>query len=148
MITARLFPRCPRHARPARHGVGVNRRGAALVEIMAAMSVMVIALTGVAGMTVHAGRRASTLASTAGRTAVQTQVVDQLMVVPYNQLPSKAGCTSITTLPYPHRRCVTVTDVSFRRRQVTVAFTPSNRLSKPDTLVFERTRGVSSSPLD
>jgi hypothetical protein len=115
---------------------------------MVAMSVMVIALTGVAGMTVHAGRRASTVASTAGRTAVQTRIVDQLMVVPYNVLPSKAGCTTSTTLPYPHRRCVTVTDVSFRRRQVTVAFLPSNRLLKPDTLVFERTRGVSSSPLN
>jgi len=125
-----------------------NRRGAALVEIMIAMTVMVIALTGVAGMTVQAGRRSSTLATTAGRTAVQTQVVDQLMVLPYNLLPSKVGCTTVTTLPYPHRRCVTVTDVSFRRRQVSVAFTPSSRLLRPDTVVFERSRGVSNSPLN
>jgi len=125
-----------------------NRRGAALVEIMIAMTVMVIALTGVAGMTVQAGRRSSTLATTAGRTAVQTQVVDQLMVLPYNLLPSKVGCTTVTTLPYPHRRCVMVTDVSFRRRQVSVAFTPSSRLLRPDTVVFERSRGVSNSPLN
>lgn len=125
-----------------------NRRGAALVEIMIAMTVMVIALTGVAGMTVQAGRRSSTLATTAGRTAVQTQVVDQLMVLPYNLLPSKVGCTTLTTLPYPHRRCVTVTDLSFRRRQVSVEFTPSSRLLRPDTVVFERSRGVSNSPLN
>jgi hypothetical protein len=125
-----------------------NRRGAALVEIMIAMTVMVIALTGVAGMTVQAGRRSSTLATTAGRTAVQTQVVDQLMVLPYNLLPSKVGCTTVTTLPYPHRRCVTVTDLSFRRRQVNVEFTPSSRLLRPDTVVFERSRGVSNSPLN
>jgi hypothetical protein len=115
---------------------------------MVAMTVMVIALTGVAGMTVHAGQRASTLGSAAGRTAVQTQVVDQLMVLPYNLLPSKEGCTSVTTLPYPHRRCITVTDISFRRRRVTVAFMPSNRRLRPDTLVLERSRGVSSSPLN
>ena len=112
------------------------------------MTVMVIALTGVAGMTVQAGRRSSTLATTAGRTAVQTQVVDQFMVLPYSLLPSKAGCTTVTTLPYPHRRCVTITDLSFRRRQVSIAFTPSNRLLRPDTLVFERSRGVSNSPLN
>ena len=125
-----------------------TRRGAALIEIMVAMTIMVIALTGVAAMTLHAGRRATTLASSGGRTAVQTQVVDQLMVLPYNLLPAKVGCTTVTTLPYPHRRCVTVTDLSFRRRRVTVAFTPASRLVRSDTLVFERTKGVSNSPLN
>lgn len=112
------------------------------------MTVMVIALTGVAGMTVHAGLRSTTLASTTARTAVQTQVVDQLMVLPFNLLPSKVGCTTVTTLPFPHQRCVTITDISFRRRRVTVAFTPTSRLLRPDTLVFERSRGVSNSPLN
>ena len=79
---------------------------------------------------------------------MQTQVVDQLMVLPYNLLPAKVGCTTVTTLPYPHRRCVTVTDLSFRRRRVTVAFTPASRLVRSDTLVFERTKGVSNSPLN
>ena len=143
-----MSPLRPKRSKPRVRGVASNRRGAALIEIMVAMSVMVIALTGIAGMTVHAGQRSSSLAGTAGRTAVQTQVVDQLMVVPYNLLPSKAGCKSVTTLPFPHRRCVTVTDVSFRRRQVTVAFTPSDRRLRPDTLVLERSRGVSSSPLN
>ena len=124
------------------------RRGAALIEIMVAMTIMVIALTGVAGMTLHAGRRSTTLASSGGRTAVQTQVVDQLMVLPYNLLPSKVGCTTVTTLPYPHRRCVTVTDLATRRRRVTVAFTPASRLLRADTLVFERTYGALNSPLN
>ena len=88
------------------------------------------------------------IAGSGGRTAVQTQVVDQLMVLPYNLLPSKVGCTTVTTLPYPHRRCVTVTNLSVRRRRVTVAFTPASRLVRPDTLVFERTQGVSNSPLN
>jgi len=125
-----------------------HRRGAALIEIMIAMTIMVIALTGVAAMTLHAGRRSTALASSGGRTAVQTQVVDQLMVVPYNVLPSKVGCTTVTALPYPHRRCVTVANLSIRRRRVTVAFTPASRLLRADTLVFERTQGVSNSPLN
>jgi len=81
-----------------------NRRGAALIEVMVAMSVLVLGLTGVAGMTVSAGRRASALTGTGGRTAVQIQVVDQLMVLPYTQLASKAGCTTVSTMPYPHTR--------------------------------------------
>lgn len=124
------------------------RRGAALIEIMIAMTIMVIALTGVAAMTLHAGRRSTTLASSGGRTAVQTQVVDQLMVLPYNLLPSKVGCTTVTALPYAHRRCVTITDLSVRRRRVTVAFTPASQILRADTLVFERTQGISNSPLN
>ena len=124
-----------------------GRRGSTLVEIMIAMTVMVVAVTGLAGMTVHAGRRAATLTAAGGRTAVQTEVVEQLMVLPYNSLPSKVGCTTATSQPFPHRRCVSVTDVSFRQRRVAVVFTPSSRLLKADSVVFERAKGVSNSPL-
>jgi prepilin-type N-terminal cleavage/methylation domain-containing protein len=135
--------RARRHHRTATR----QRRGSTLIEIMVAMSVMVIALMGLAGMTVQAGRRSIALAATGGRTAVQTQVVDQLMVLPYNSLPSKAGCTTVTAAPFAHRRCVSVTDVSFRQRRVTVVFTPANQLLRTDSLVFERAKGVSNSPL-
>lgn len=123
------------------------RRGSTLVEIMLAMTVMVIALMGLAGMTVQAGRRSATLVATGGRTAVETEVLEQLMVLPYNSLPSKVGCTTVTAQPFPHRRCVTVTDVSMRQRQVKVVFTPSSKLLRADSLMFERSKGVSNSPL-
>jgi len=123
-----------------------NRRGAALVEVMVAMTVMVIGLTGVAGMTVSAGKRASALTGAGGRVAVETQVVDQLMVLPWTQLPSKAGCVSVTTMPYPHNRCTTVSDVTTDRRQITVVFTPTGRYLRADTVVFERSNASSSSP--
>jgi hypothetical protein len=113
---------------------------------MVAMTVMVLGITGVAGMTVSAGKRASTLTGVSGRTAVQTQVVDQLMVLPYAQLPSKAGCTSVATMPYPHSRCTTVTDLATDRRQITVVFTPASRYLRADTVVFERGNGATSSP--
>ena len=123
-----------------------NRRGAALVEVMIALSVMVLGLTGVAGMTVSAGKRATMLTGVGGRTAVQTQIVDQLMVLPYAQLASKAGCTSVATTPYPHTRCTTVTDVTSDRRQITVVFTPTSRLLRADTVVFERSNAATTSP--
>jgi Tfp pilus assembly protein PilV len=131
---------------PGRRARGGNRRGAALVEVMVAMTVMVLGITGVAGMTVSAGKRASTLTGVGGRTAVQTQVVDQLMVLPYAQLPSKAGCTSVATMPYPHSRCTTVTDVATDRRQITVVFTPTSGYLRADTVVFERGNDAASSP--
>lgn len=141
------MPNVPSRRRLPRGGVrGANRRGAALVEVMVAMTVMVLGLTGVAGMTVSAGKRAVTLAGAGGRTAVQTQIVDQLMVLPYNQLTSKAGCTSVSTMPYPHSRCTTVTDVATDRRQITVIFTPTSRYLRADTVVFERGNSAASSP--
>lgn len=123
-----------------------DRRGAALIEVMIALTVMVIGLTGVAGMTVSSGKRASLLTGVGGRVAVQTQVLDQLMVLPYAQLPSKAGCTSIATMPYPHSRCTTVADVATDRRQITVVFTPTVRYLRADTVVFERSNAVPGSP--
>ena len=123
-----------------------NRRGAALVEVMVALSVLVLGLSGVAGMTVSAGKRAATLTGVGGRIAVQTQVVDQIMVLPYSQLASKAGCTSVATMPYPHTRCTTVTDVTSDRRQITIVFTPTSRLLRADTLVVERSNASSGSP--
>ena len=135
--------RTPKIVSPSPRG----RRGSTLVEIMIAMTVMVVAVTGLAGMTVQAGRRAATLTATSGRTAVQTDVVEQLMVLPYNSLPSKVGCTTVTSQPFPHRRCVSVTELSFRQRRVAVVFTPSSRLLKADSVVFERAKGVSNSPL-
>ena len=134
----------PDDERPTEHR---SRRGSTLIEIMIAMTVMVIALTGLAGMTVQAGKRSSTLAGTGGRTAVETQIVDQLMVLPFASLPSKAGCTTASAPPFPHRRCVTVTDIAFRRRQVKVVFTPTSRLLRADSVMFERAKGISNSPL-
>jgi hypothetical protein len=113
---------------------------------MVALTVMVIGLAGVAGMTVSAGKRASTLTAAGGRTAVQTHVLNQFMVLPYTQLPAKAGCTSVTTMPYAHTRCTTVTDVTADRRQITIVFTPTSRYLRVDTLVFERANGSPSSP--
>ena len=110
------------------------------------MTVMVLGVAGVAGMTLSAGRRATTLTGAGGRTAVQTQVVDQLMVLPYADLPSKVGCTSVATMPYPHSRCTTVTNVASDRREITVVFTPTKRYLRADTLVFERSNAASSSP--
>src|SRR5690349_3448474 len=101
-----------------------NRRGAALIEAMIGMSVMVLGVVGVAGMTVSAGKRATSVRGAGGRVAIQTQVIDQLMVLPYTDLPSKVGCTSVSTMPYAHSRCTTVADVSTNRRQITVVFTP------------------------
>ena len=125
---------------------GQNRRGAVLVEVMVGMTVMVIGLTGVAGMTVSAGKRAAGLAGAGSRTAIQTHVVDQLMVLPYAQLPAQAGCTSFTTRPFPHVRCVSVTDPATDRRQITVVFTPSSRYLRADTVVFERANAATASP--
>jgi hypothetical protein len=116
------------------------------VEVMVAMSVMVLGVVGLAGMTVSAGKRAMTIRGAGGRVATQTQVVDQLMVLPYAQLPSKVGCTSVSVMPYAHSRCTTVTDVSSDRRQITVVFTPVSRLLRPDTVVFERSNTPTSSP--
>jgi len=142
------MPNVVRHGRGGRLLItrGRNRRGAALIEVVGGMTIMVIGLTGVAGMTVAAGKRAGSLTGAGGRTAVQTHVVDQLMVLPYAQLPAQAGCATNLAMPFPHRRCIAVADVATDRRQISVVFTPSSRYLRPDTVVFERANAAPASP--
>lgn len=126
-----------------------NRRGATLVEVIVGLVMLTICMVGVGGMLMQAALRATQTATQANRAAAQTSNLSRLSALPYDSLPAAAGCKTVTTLSFPHIRCVAVTDSTGGNgfRQIRVIVTPSNGKARPDTMYFVRSKGTSSSPL-
>ena len=117
-----------------------SARGFSLIEIMVAMTILVITLAGFAGLTAQYMRRVRTLDSKVAQLALVAEQTQRLIVLPYDSLASRAGCTAVTGGTLAHTRCVTVTDVNSARKQVTMIITPTNTAIRPDTVSFHRVK--------
>jgi hypothetical protein len=92
------------------------------------------------------GSRLNGIASVrAGALAAQ---VNRLEVLAYDSLPSRAGCTSVSSGLLPRTECISVQDVVTGRRRVTFILRPNNSALRPDTVIFERTKPKAYHPLN
>jgi prepilin-type N-terminal cleavage/methylation domain-containing protein len=125
-----------------------TRRGFGLIEVMVSLVITSIAMVGLGGMLVHAARTATQVTVRNSRSAVATQTLNRLAAVPYATLESKAGCLTVTTQPFPHTRCVSVTAVAggSGTKQLRVIITPQNTTVRADTLYLTRTSGAAINP--
>jgi hypothetical protein len=123
------------------------RRGVALVEVVVALVMLGVAVTGLAGMTLWAGRRAAVSNVQNLRYAAEVRLIDQLTVLPFDSLPSRAGCREVNEPPFPHTWCLILTDVTPKHRRLTLVMRPTSPLVRPDTIEFERTKGVPYNPV-
>ncbi len=113
-----------------------------------ALTVFAMVTAGIAGFTtqVARGSRINSLASVrAGALAAQ---INRLEVLPYDTLPSRAGCTSISSGLVPRTECVTVQDIAAGRRRVTFILRPTNTALRPDTVILERSLPRAYHPLN
>ena len=113
-----------------------------------ALTMFAVVTTTIASMTtqVAKGSRLNGIATVrAGALAAQ---VNRLEVLPYDTLPTRAGCTSISTGSLPRSECITVEDVVVGRRRVTFILRPNNSALRPDTVIFERTKPKAYHPLN
>lgn len=113
-----------------------------------ALTIFAMVTVGIAGFTTHvaSGSRVNSLASVrAGALAAQ---INRLEVLPYDTLPTRAGCTTISTGLVPRTECVDVQDLAVGRRRVTFILRPNNTALRPDTVIFERTRPRAYHPLN
>ncbi len=123
-------------------------RGITLIEIVVALTIFALVTVGIAGFTtqVAKGSRINSLAAVrAGALAGQ---INRLEVLPYDTLPSRAGCTSVSTGLVPRSECVVVQDVVAGRRRVTFILRPNNTALRPDTVILERTLPRAYHPLN
>lgn len=121
----------------------------AVIEVMVAMIVLTTGLLGVAGMTTLAARRANKLAAQGTRDGIVLQELNRLASLPYDSIASRVGCTTQSTSILPHTRCVSVTDVTGGAgyKRVRIVITPTNTLTRPDTVYVNRARGAPTNPL-
>ena len=119
-------------------------RGFSLVEIIVAMTILVVTLAGFAGLTAQYMRRARSLNLQVAMAALFAEQSQRLIVLPFDSLPSRAGCQTFTTGTLAHTRCITVTATTNSRYTVTLVITPATTAVRPDSLSFARVKPASN----
>lgn len=124
----------------------MNKRGFSLIEVMVAIVLLAIVLLGLAPVTLSMARQTRLATTVTQRTAALAGEVDRLTAIDFMALPAAGTvCTDFSMSGFPHTKCITVTDVNSKTKQVMVILTPSNGAAA-DTTIFERSKG-SSNPL-
>ena len=124
------------------------RRGMSLIEVVVAMAMFAVVMTGVAALTMQVARGAQFSSIATQRSAALAMGVNQLEALPYDSLPSRQGCRDVASATFARRECVSVTNVAPRVRQVQFTITPANTALRPDTVIFERGRPTPRNPLN
>ena len=143
MIRMRLRRR--RLVRAAKHPA---RRGITLIEVTVALVVFAIVTVSIASFTTQVARGSQLNGIATVRAGAIAAQVNRLEVLPFDSLPSRAGCTSISTGLLPRSECITVQDLTVRRRRVTFVLTPANSALRPDTAILVRTKPKGFHPLN
>jgi hypothetical protein len=82
------------------------------------------------------------------RNGVLMHEVNRLEGIPYDSIPVGSTSVTVSTMPYPHTRVITVTEpVVTVVKTIKVVITPANPMFKPDTVSFIRTRARTSRAL-
>jgi Tfp pilus assembly protein PilV len=124
-----------------------NREGTSLVELLVAMTLLGVVMTSLAGLTFDTARRSVIVAGNGYMQGVVTAQTNRLAAMQFANLPAAAGCTNVTTGVFPHRRCITVADISHIRRDIQMIILPSQRGLLPDTTKLVRWNPPVTNPL-
>jgi hypothetical protein len=130
--------------------IGRSRDGITVAEVIVGLVVLTIGMLGTAGMLAAAGRRATQMGTQTGRSATETLQINRLASMPYDLLAATSGCVTVTAQPFPHTRCVSLTDITggLGYKQVRLIITPSNGKLRADTVYLQRTKGAAINPLN
>ena len=129
-------------------GNAALKRGITLIEVVVALTIFALVTVGIAGFTTQVAKGSRINSLSAVRAGALAAQINRLEVLPYDTLPSRAGCSSISTGLVPRTECVAVQDIVAGRRRVTFILRPNNTALRPDTVILERTRPKAYHPLN
>ncbi len=121
--------------------------GVSLIEVLVAVVLTTVILTGLSGMVFTASRQTTNIAASNFRQGLMVQEVNRLSALRYADLAGQAGCRTTSTGVFPHQRCITVTSLATNRSRVTIVVRPTQPGVAADTVILERTRPPVGSPL-
>jgi hypothetical protein len=119
-----------------------------LIEVVVALTVFAMVTAGIAGFTAQVAKGSRVNGLTTVRAGALAAQINRLDALPFDTLPSRAGCTSVSTGLVPRTECVSVEDIAADRRRVTFILRPTNTSLRPDTVIFERTKPRAYHPLN
>jgi prepilin-type N-terminal cleavage/methylation domain-containing protein len=123
-----------------------TRRGFSLVEMIVAIALFGVSMSAIAALTFAVTRQAAATEGTVERTAALEASVNDLFSIPWTAIDARVGCTTITTAPFPRTECISVTNTTATRKQVTLTVTPTDTHIHPTTVTVERTRPPAANP--
>ena len=125
-----------------------SRKGFSLIEIMVAMTVLSLVMMSLAKVGVTIALKGRTNDIVAKRNAALQLEANKLGTVPFDQLGTWSTVTKSFTLGnFAYTRRTTIGGVSTTRFTVKVVVIPTLDPTKKDSIMFDRTRPPSSSPL-
>jgi prepilin-type N-terminal cleavage/methylation domain-containing protein len=128
--------------------VSEPRKGFALIEVIVAMVLLAVAVSSLAAMMYSVSQSGMKATGNAYRNGVLMHEVNRLEGIPYDSIAIGSSSVSVSTMPYPHTRVITVSEPVARTiKSITVVITPVNVKFKPDTVSFIRTRARTSRAL-
>jgi prepilin-type N-terminal cleavage/methylation domain-containing protein len=122
--------------------------GFVLLEVVVAMFILGVVLSSLAALMFQVSSRSFKSIGGAYRNGVLLQEVNRLEALPFDSLAVGTTSTVVTALPYPHTREVTITNPATNMKTVKLIITPSIALYKPDTALFTRTLGATTTAFD
>ncbi|HMF88990.1 MAG TPA: prepilin-type N-terminal cleavage/methylation domain-containing protein [Gemmatimonadaceae bacterium] len=127
---------------------GEPRKGFILVEVIVAMVILAIAVSSLAALMYSVSQSGIVATGNAYRNGVLMHEVNRLVGSPYDSVTVGSTVVNVSTLPYPHRRVVTVTEpVANVVKTIQIIIIPANVRHKPDTVSFTRTKARTSRAL-
>ena len=119
--------------------------GFSLIEVLVAIALFGVSMSALAALSFAVTRRSTETAATVERTVVLEARVNDLFSIPWTEIDGRAGCTTISTPPFPRQECITVTTAS-GRKTVTLTVTPADASVAPTSVSVERTQPPATNP--
>jgi prepilin-type N-terminal cleavage/methylation domain-containing protein len=121
------------------------RKGFVLVEVIVAMVLLAIAVSSLAALMYSVSKSGLVATGNAYRNGVLMHEVNRLEGIPYDSVRVGTFSSSVSSLPYPHTRVITVTEpVANMIKSVKIVIQPTNARFKPDSMSFTRTKARTS----
>jgi len=125
-----------------------RRRGFSLIEVMVAMTLLSIVMMSLAKISVSVATRARMNDLVAKRNAALQLESNKFVTVPFDSLRNWPTTTkTFTRGNFAYTRRLTITQVTAMRYTVKVVVTPTTNSSKKDSVIIDRTKPPTGSPL-
>jgi prepilin-type N-terminal cleavage/methylation domain-containing protein len=123
----------------------VPRTGFALIEVIIAMFILSVVMSSLGVLMVQVAKGSFKSVGGAYRNGVLLQEVNRLEALPFDSLAVGTTTATVTALPYPHTRQVTITSQAINVKRIKLVITPSIAVYKRDSTIFTRTLGATTS---
>jgi prepilin-type N-terminal cleavage/methylation domain-containing protein len=125
-----------------------RRRGFSLIEVMVAMTLLSIVMMSLAKISVSVATRARMNDLVAKRNAALQLESNKFVTVPFDSLRNWSTTTkTFTRGDFSYTRRLTITQVTAMRYTVKVVVTPTKNTAKKDSVMLDRTKPPTGSPL-